>query len=423
MNEKDPNGTLPQAPVLSPETLTPNHLEPPIPPESLPPEVPNLMPTNHHGSKILIGSIAVLLLIGAVTLGVLAKSGAFSKEKAESTTSETTETSESEETTTTEPATETTGPHLSIVSLSQVTDKQFEFMDQYARDYIRLDGDGMPDEVEIDGMYCLGMLRQNVVYTGDSETQHDMVQMVYQVQVTDNTGEKPVKRQFFWMYGFANVYRDGTIDPTTTEPMWYIICFDNWTTRGSLSLNRLVDHAEHMYNVLENGIDYSLVQPFDGEENTDAPLIQSIDQITPAMEKEFEKAGGECLYYSGISAGARVKDLVVDKVEYAGLAFAISYNKSMNRVYVIYKLDITDNSQSEPVQRSVYWYVGLGGVYEGEIQTVLSEDKVHVPWDLADWVDDLTTIEELRECIQHQELSGWYYEDNLGEESGDTKLR
>ena len=196
--------------------------------------------------------------------------------------------------------------------------------------------------------------------------------------------------------------------------MWYLQCFDNWTARGCKDLDHLLRHAEQMYSVVENGIDYSLVQPFEGEEDADYSLVTSMDQITPAMEREFQKAGEEWLYIAGIHTGSKAKGVVVDKVEYAGLALAVSYNKSMNRVYVIYKLDVTDQNQTDPVSRSVYWYVGLSGIYEGgEIQTASCEDTAHDVWSLADWVDDLATIDDLRECIQHRECSGWSYEDNF----------
>ena len=414
MSELDPNGKLQKTPVLSPETLSPKKEEASVVSDAVSPE--QVSTKNHRGMKILIGSLGAVLLAGAVTLAVLAKAGAFSKEKEENTNPETTsesieaEGTESEETSASD--TETEAQHLSIVSLSQVTDKQLEFMDEYARDAFMLEG--IPDKVQIDGMYYLGMLRQILVYTDQAEYEKDMVQLVYQIQVTDNTGDKPVKRQFFWMYGFPNVYQDGTVDPYNTEPMWYTLCFDNWTVSGSLNLHRLIHHAENMYSLVENGIDFSLVQPFEDGEEEETSLLKSLDQITPAMEQEFQNGAELWLNLAGISSGAKLNGVVVDNVEYAGLALALSYNKTMNCVYVIYKLDISKQNGSEPESRSIYWYVGLGGIYEGgEIQTCLSQDTAHDHWTFEDWKNDLASIEDVRECIQHREVSGWYYEDNL----------
>ena len=425
MNENDTNEKLPQSPVLSPETLSPKRAEESAPSvEALPSEEPEgISKEDHRGAKILIGSLGALLLAGTVTFAVLAKTGAFSKKKTENTNPATTseamdtEGSESEGTTAADTETQAEDKHISIVSLSQVTDKQLKFMDEYARDAFMLEG--ITDEVQIDGMYYLGMLRHILVFTDEAEHEKDMVQLVYQIQVTDNTGDKPVKRQFFWLYGFPNVYQDGTVDPYNTESMWYTLCFGNWTTTGSLDLHRLIHHAENMHSLVENRIDFSLVQPFEDGEDEEYSLVKSLDQITPAMEQEFQNGASLWLSFADIRPGSKLNGVVVDNVEYAGLAFALSYNKSMNCVYVIYKLDITNQNGSDPESRTIYWYVGFGGIYEGgEIQTCLSEDTAHDHWSFDDWKYDLTSIEDVRECIQHREVSGWSYEDNLEEGTG-----
>ncbi|MBP5491602.1 MAG: hypothetical protein J6Y08_02035 [Clostridiales bacterium] len=418
MSEKDPNGKLPQAPILTPDILTPEKREPAIPSDEVASskEKKQKSSENQLSMKFLIGSVATLLLACAVALTVLVKTGAFSKKNAAGTSAETTEdTSEETETTSSsDPTTESDTPHKSIISLDQISDKQFEFMDQLARDYIREDGYGIPDEVTIDGMYCIGMLRQCLEYSPIPDDEHDMVQLVYQVQVTDNTGDTPVKRQFFWMYGFMNVYRDGSIDPEMTEPMMDMICFDNWSPQGSLDIKRLLRQAENRCPLMEDGIDYSLIQPFEGEEQEEQSLVKSIDQITPAMEDGYKKGAEDWLEIGRVIPGAEEKGIHVDAVEYAGLIFTVSNNKAQNCVYVVYKVDITDKNVDPPESRTIYWYVAFGGAFDGgEIQTRLGENTVYDPWTLSDWADAPGTIEELREHIQHKEATGWICEDNL----------
>ena len=77
MNEKDPDERLSLSPVLSPETIASKRVEP----EVLSEEPEQAVSKSNRGTKILIGSLATLLLAGGVTIAILAGTGAFSKEK------------------------------------------------------------------------------------------------------------------------------------------------------------------------------------------------------------------------------------------------------------------------------------------------------------------------------------------------------
>lgn len=403
-----------QAPVLSPETLNPKPVGTSTPSDA---ELKSeqVSKNNHLGTKILIGSIATVLLAGSVTLAVLAKTGAFSKKSEESTSAETT--TEAEESETTGSTTESKAAKVSITALNQITDQQIEYMDELAREYY--ENYVLTDDVVLDEMTYIGMLRQIAPYIINSDIERDIVQMVYQIQVTDNTGDEPVIRQFYWMHGFTSVYQGGGLDPNS-EAMMYKLCYDNWATEGSQKLKGLLHHAENSYGVMEDGIDYSLVKPIESDDGGRLSLIKSLDQITPAMERELKNGGDDWLYYCGIHAGTAVGGVVVDNVEYAGLGFALTTNKTMNRVFVIYKLDITDQNQAEPESQSIYWYISFGDIYEGgEIQTSLTEDVAHDLWSFESWLEGTSTLEELRTCIQYKEVMGWSYEDNLGEEVGE----
>lgn len=317
-----------------------------------------------------------------------------------------------------EPEQEQTGSNKSVISLSQVTDKQFELMDKLAREYIRMDGEGFPDEVVIDDMCYLGMLRQDTVYAERAEDEHSMIQMVYQVKVTDNTGAEPVKRQFYWMHGFANVYQDGTINPNGTESMVDTLCFDNWAVPGALNIELLLRQAEKWYNLEEISIDYSLVQPSEYGENKHYDLVKSLDQITPAMEEEFRKGAERWMEFGTVRVGCTANGIVLDNMEYEGLILTLTRNSAENRVYIVYRMDITDQNQNPEAKRSVYWYVGFDGIFEGgEIQTVSSTSQIYDSWSLSDWADGPASIDALREVIQHEEAVGWSYEDSFEEEA------
>lgn len=428
MNEKDPYEKLSQSPVLSPETVAPKRVE--VVPSSEGPE--QTVSKNTRGTKILVGSLAALLLVGGVTIGILAKTGAFSKEKkettaetAESVISETTPETKTDDPGTGESTTAQKGPHKSILSLSQVTDEQISFMDDESRKHILEEDEfskgKIPDKVSIDGMYYLGMLRQRVDYASDNDKEHDMIQMVYQVQVTDNTGDEPIKRQYYWMCGFIGVYQDGTIDPTMTDPMWSMVCFDNWSSQGCLGLQNLIREAEERYTLRENGLDYSRLQPFDGEYDETPSLVTSLDQITKSMEESLKIGSENWQYIANITPGTEIRGVKIEKVEYAGLALTHSEEAHNNRVYVIYKLDVTDLNQTPPVSRSIYWYTNFMKIYEGgQIQTKVIESLPNEASDLSEWLDGPATIEELRDFIKTHEYWGWDYEDNFGDDTGNA---
>ena len=427
MNEKDPNGNLPQSPLLSPDTLTPKSVEPPKPSNDVEPPKEQ----KNTKTKILIGSIAALLIVGTATVAVLAKTGAFSKggkenaeELVESSSSQTApESTETTETSAAGSTTASTEPHELVDSLSQISDDQVKLMDETSRDFIRSDasffGDCIPDEVSIDEMNYLGMLLQEVYYAyPDGSTSRDIaVQMVYQVQLTDNTGDEPVARQFFWMCGFSNVYQDGTIDPARTIPMGGTVCFDNWSTHGYLDLDILFYEAERSYSTDENGVDKSLVLPFEGDTGEKHPLVTSLDQISDAMKDTFIKECDNILATSDLPYWLSSEGYVMNNAEFAGLGLTVSTNKTVNSVYVFYKIDITDLNQSSPVDQSFYWFASFHGIYQGgQIQTQTFSGLTFYTDELSEWIDSTSTVEDLRKFIKHNESVGCSYEDTFEEE-------
>ena len=442
MNENEPNGKS-LSPILSPETFAQKYPEPKIPlgTESSENETEKASSKAHRRKMILFGSLAVILVAGAVTAAVLITTGAFSKDKDETEPEEyeemvETETEDVEETKETSatsaptaaPAAAPSGQHVSVNSLNQITDEQIKIMDEHSRKVIREDGnsgeDGIPEQVTIDQMNYIGMIRQCIDYTGPDHDEKDMIQMVYQVQLTDNTGDQPVKRQYFWMHGFTDVCQDGTVGTSERKLMWTTLSFENWSAQGCLDVDYLFTEAAERNTVREKKIDKSLIQPFEGGSDEVHPVLTSIGQITPAMERDLEKGGYIWQEISGVFEGVQDNGIRVDNIEYAGLVFTVSPNKGMNRVYVIFRFDITDFNQTAPVNRSIYWYLGFNGLYEGgQLQTRVLMNKVYHPFHLGDWVDAPGTVEELRKFLQENETDGWTYEDNLDKEIENVKKK
>ena len=122
--------------------------------------------------------------------------------------------------------------------------------------------------------------------------------------------------------------------------------------------------------------------------------------------------------FGTVRVGCTANGIVLDNMEYEGLILTLTRNSAENRVYIVYRLDITDQNQTPEAKRSVYWYVGFDGIFEGgEIQTVSSTSQIYNSWSLSDWADGPASIDALREVIQHEEAVGWSYEDSFEEEA------
>ena len=72
--------------------------------------------------------------------------------------------------------------------------------------------------------------------------------------------------------------------------------------------------------------------------------------------------------------------------------------------------------------RSAYWYISFGEVYEGgQIQTSFVNEQHLDVSDIKELLNNVSTIEDLRDYIQTYEKIGWDYEDNLEGELYSTK--
>ena len=313
-----------------------------------------------------------------------------------------------------------------MTALSEVSDDQFKVLDETSRKLVRDDGnfegDGIPDNVNIDNMNYLGMVLMRDEMSSNETSEQDVISMIYQVLVTDNTEAEPVKRQFFWMMIYQGVYKDGTIDPTFISGMRATLCFDNWSTHGSLDLDSLMRETQFPYSYKDKTLDESKILPFEGETVEKLPVIKSLDKITKPMEEGLKKGAEDWQILEHIVVGAQTKSLKLEKIEYAGMALANSKYHNENRVYIIYKLDITDLDENPPASKSAYWYISFGEVYEGgQIQTSFINEQNLDSSNVLEMVNNLSTIEDLRYYIQTYEKIGWDYEDNLEGELYSTK--
>ena len=423
MNEKDPSGNPQQGqssaplPILTPETFAA---------EILPQESPVSPETEHPAKKenkgkiALIVSCSAVLLAGIVTVAVLSATGAFAKEKepagetslptvSETDTTTSSQTTEATSTTPTEPKAEL------ITSLDQVTDEQIEKMNEAAAQYIREDGDPfrkekMPDEITVDEMNFLGMMLADTT-TYQSQEKAILLDMVYQVQVTDNTEDSPVKRQYFWVVAFTEVYQDGTLNTEDWGPVADAIYFDNWTARGYSSLGTLTNRILAEYTVLGSTVDSSRLLPFDGEDPTEIKVerVSRIDQITKAMERGLRDVTE---FWMKENILQEIKDgFKYEDAEYLGLA--VSAGPRDNMVYVVYEIHEIDLNSTPPQEKTFIWYTGIEEVYtDGQISSyTVYASSYFISMD-SEVDGEINSIEELREHLARNH-STWSYEDNF----------
>lgn len=423
MNENDLNGNGPQAPILSPETLAPKKVETPVVPEAsiaAPEKTPS---GKKHGKAILIGVLATVVVAGGVTLAILSGAGVFAKAKepvSEESSSITENGGQSDVTSSTAP----NPKHVYVTSLSQVTDEQVKLMEKASQGYFQEDlesfaGD-LKDKIKIDEMKYLGMLLADTGYSNDPSNTENIVEMVYQVELTDNTGDEAVKRQFFWRIGYP-VYQDGKVLTDRGDRMWGIICFDNWSMNGQLDIDYLYEELDDRYKKREDGVDKTLIKPYVGESKKPHFLVNSIDQITTTMKEQFQKAGDMWLKLFQILPGVQVDGVRVETVEYAGIGVGASPDGSANSIYVFYKMNFVDLNETPPKKRSVYWFISFEGIFaDGHIQTSSSSVVAINSGELREWLNGPASVKEVREFIQREEIQGWKYEDDLEKELGEN---
>jgi len=402
MAEADSNINLTQTqdaapqPILTPATvaLTPKWSEPE------PAEVSESAPAAPKKKKLfLLLTIATVLLAGIITAVVFVSKNASSKKE----------------------SSERKAPEK-VSSLEMVTDEQISDMNSQAETVfskkLKIENPETIDKINIDAFHNVGMLYMETYRSG--EVNSSAVEMVYQIQVTDNTGTEPVKRQFFWGIEFE-VPADGSSAKKPTELMLPSLVFDKWGTNACLDAEMITRIAKQRRSIRENTIDKNLYLPFEGQDPSEFEphkLVNSTDQVTDAMLNLVKPVVEQFLEPFSKSFPDK---MTFESADYFGLMVLASPDRSENIVVVLYKVGYLDETTEKPEHKTLYWYMFFDSkFYEGgqvDPYTISSDRDSE---DARDWVyDPNTTYQSLRSRLRNitSGMSGWDYSDNFPEEN------
>ena len=456
MKEKIPQNNVPQ-PVLTPESMA-QHSASSSGQERIKPDPKAKKKAGSKetgiGMNILFASILVLLA-GGVVFALLAANGTFSKGKRRAPEEETTAveptTKESEEKSEGETTKESAGESkvttystdsasdsqtgafaqsfqdVKLVSaVSQMTPEEQEkicvALQEYIQNAVMIDGANSndPSKVVFDEINCLGMtLQEEEIELDLNKTgKRTSITFVYQVQVTDNVGASPVKRQYF---SSVTLFRFQNKDISTTDlnsDYGRDLSFDGWSTDGFLNLDDLIDDIEFDGEIKESTIDQNRLLPFDGKDPSEFEIykpVTSFDQISENMRNKM-KRNSETVIKSLRSFREEPAGKILENYEFLGFAFTVSEDGKENVTYTVYKFTFRDLDKTPPEAYDFYWYVGFHDSVEGG-QTDRSCSYVGAdPWDLENWAGDPipTNLDDVRKAIADWEPT-WKYEDNLSE--------
>lgn len=312
-----------------------------------------------------------------------------------------------------------------VTQLKEISDVQMKKLQDAAEARFK-EGDyetgPLPKEVTVDTFNYIGPILAD--WESEPAEALSIVFLNYQVIVTDNTGEEPVKRQFFWSVGYSEVFQDGYADTSgITTPSGAYLYFGKWTVRGFLHYSSIEKDIARDIEVIENQIDTSLIVPFDGETasvNVPRKPVLNTDDVSEEQIKAMRKAAKE-QYEAFVTFDTNVH---VDSFDYVGIAVVHSFEDDKSIVYPVFEAKVTDATEKEPVQRSFIWYMGFIDVYEnGELDT-----SHFYPMELSigfpNWTTEgVATVEEARRAILDGNF-GYEYTDNFdGFMAGPEKLR
>jgi len=439
--EKQPEEKMAPAPLLTPETIKQMTPQSEVRKQDEI-EIPEASSKGSGKKKaILLATACTLVAAGAVTVAVLAGTGAFGKDKnketkPEETTAATTTTEKKETTTattTTAATSETSASEESMIteitfadvysestiyitSLSELKDDQIKTLKDMTLEEFKkdLENQNVADQVTVDEFNYIGsLLMESWDPQAIDNPFMNSVFPVYQVQITDTTTGTPVKRQIFYSSVYS-VRKDGEIKAMQKE--LYIetmVYFEKWETFGSLDSSRLIeDIREWMNQKLDDDIDESRLLPFDGkqpEEFEKGGTLVSLDQITPELERAIEENVSAWLgpdFTKFAPAG-----VVLNSYEIVGKALAVSSTGKYSKLFVIAEYHYTDLRGEKPEEKSFFWYEGFPHICQnGELRTGTAcyEGENFDFMNPQDWIDNFQTLEDARKACESVEM-GWSF--------------
>ena len=308
-------------------------------------------------SVIIVGLCVVVVLFMTGVIGSSKETESTRKKVAKKTTEKQSQTEKEDPSDPTDTATDTTpAPHHFVEKADEISDEQLEKMIDFATQQFQDEMLAqMPLDVSLDLFNYVGLIISH--WSSDPRIGH--VIPCFQVQVTDDTGEETVHRNYFWYIGFSEVYKDGYLDTSMTWRLYDSLFFDTWGTGGVLTLDSLREDLYRDGSVIgDETVDSALFEPLPGESRYvehKREKVTSIEQITPAQLQELKKSAPDFLYPDWDMTGCSLRDM-----RYLGMVICSNSDDSMT--YLLYEVEISYGNQQTD---AFYWYVGFPYVYQG----------------------------------------------------------
>lgn len=298
---------------------------------------------------VILFSAATILLAGIVTVTVLVLTGVLFKSKSK--------------------AEEGEGKAEFFHSPEELSEQVTTDMDSNAEQFflknLKDTNPDQADKITIDAFHYVGMVYLEVVRAGESVD--SFIERVYQVQVTDNTGEESLKRQFFYSVGFDLSPAGDKFRAMGHMGVPSYLFFDNWYLEGGVLDAEMISRDLSLYYaVRSNTIDKNLFLPFDGKdpsefENHD--LIRNVDEITDGMIEGTKK--GIAPFLDNFKKSFPDKTRFVS-AEYTGMGVFYDPDNNQNKAIIVYKIDYVDENTTPSENKILYWYVWFeNSFYQG----------------------------------------------------------
>lgn len=291
------------------------------------------------------------------------------------------------------------GGHVPVTKVDQITDKMFTTLCSEAEEYFRTSvADQLPDGVTVKDLKFFDMY----ICTDESDPDDDcpyIYDLFYQVIVTDETGDAPTERCFFWCVSFPGLYQDGSIDLSVLGDESKVVCFDNWSVSGFESPLSIHDYfwiwsegsvvdsltkAEALLPV--NGKPYEPITPFD--------FIKSLNALSEGQLKFMDEYSRKVFEEEYIPEGASLKEL--ELLGQFMSAYAGDFNHC-NLVVMVYKAHLTFEEDGEEKESTHYWYQGFWSPSYG--------GQIDLSWKVTPGPDTIKPCGlEVRGCRSMQEL-------------------
>ena len=246
-----------------------------------------------------------------------------------------------------------------------ITDEQMQTMQEFAEEFFRTnDATKLPEGVTLDLFNNLGAIIMGIGAADDD----GYVYLIYQIHVTDSTGESPVQREYFWLVGFMDVYDDGTIELKTPVRFLDELHFENWSTAGTGSLENIrEDFSSDTAFIIDDGVDDSLLQPTPGKSGYEPVPRERVTEISMVSERQIQSMQ--------VEAEQELKwnipqDGEVTEFRFLGTMLGVNVKEDDSRFFLVYEVHLATGSGEDAEEYQYYWYIGFYNVYQrGEQNT------------------------------------------------------